>query len=92
LLFLILAQDIAHADGAYLARRSQCPGRYLSLAGFEVTIIGRFWVTTEDVMPDGRFLVLGPAPATDNSVARPVQQIYVVLTWFTELQQRVPVK
>jgi hypothetical protein len=30
-----------------MARRDQCPGRYLSLAGFEVTIIGRFWVTAE---------------------------------------------
>src|SRR5215467_11193155 len=28
-------------------RRSQCPGRYLSLAGFELTLIGRFWVTAE---------------------------------------------
>ena len=25
------------------------PNAYLSLAGFEVTIIGRFWVTAEDV-------------------------------------------
>jgi len=49
LLFSIVAQDIAHADGAYMARRSQCPGRYLSLAGFELTLIGRFWVTAEDV-------------------------------------------
>ena len=30
-----------------MARRDQCPARYLSLAGFEVTIIGRFWVTAE---------------------------------------------
>ena len=48
LLFFIVAQDIAHADGAYTARRFQCPERYLSLAGFEVTFIGRFWVTAED--------------------------------------------
>jgi hypothetical protein len=25
----------------------ECPERYLSLAGFEVTFIGRFWVTAE---------------------------------------------
>jgi hypothetical protein len=25
----------------------ECPDAYLSLAGFEVTIIGRFWVTAE---------------------------------------------
>jgi hypothetical protein len=31
-----------------IARRFQCPGYFL-LAGFEVTINGRFWVTTEAV-------------------------------------------
>ena len=52
LLFLLFAQDIAHADGAYKAsRRSQCPGLY-SLAGFQVTLIGRFWVTPEGLRGD----------------------------------------
>ena len=32
-----------------MARRFQCPERYLSLAGFEVTFIGRFWLTAEDI-------------------------------------------
>src|SRR6267142_3549402 len=29
------------------SRRNQCPGRRYPLAGFEVIIIGRFWVITE---------------------------------------------
>jgi hypothetical protein len=46
LLFLFFAQDIAHAEGAYRGSdRSQCPG--LSLAGFQVSLIGRFWLTPE---------------------------------------------
>jgi hypothetical protein len=40
-----------------MARRSQRPERYLSLAGFEVTFIGRFWVTAEASLP-GSFLMI----------------------------------
>jgi hypothetical protein len=43
------SEDIAHAEGAYkLSPRSQCPG-LLPLAGFQVTLIGRFWVTPEEI-------------------------------------------
>ena len=47
LLFLFFVQDIAHIDGGYSSRLDQCPDSLLSLAGFQVTTIGRFWVTTE---------------------------------------------
>ena len=50
LLSLFCAQDIAHADGASFGFPSVSMSRaYLcSLAGFQVTTIGRFWVTAED--------------------------------------------
>ena len=50
LLSLFCAQDIAHADGACFGFPSVSMSRaYLcSLAGFQVTTIGRFWVTAED--------------------------------------------
>ena len=43
-LLLFFAQDIAHVDRGYLpSRQNQRPERCLSLAGFEVTLYGRFW-------------------------------------------------
>jgi hypothetical protein len=50
-------------------------------------------VRTYDILPDGqRFLGVAPDAMfqTGGSAAR--AQIRVVLNWFTELQQRVPVK
>ena len=47
-------------------------------------------VRNYDIMPDGRFLVLAGSPTQTN--ARTNLQINVVTNWFTELQQRVPVK
>jgi len=42
LLFLFFAQDVAHAERAYKgSRRRQCP-ELSPLAGFEVTLTGRF--------------------------------------------------
>jgi WD40 repeat protein len=45
-----------------------------------------------DVMPDGRFL--SSVPAADENVSGPdaAPQIRVVLNWFEELKQRVPIK
>jgi serine/threonine-protein kinase len=57
---------------------------------FYVTAPGIGRTRTYDVMPDGRFLGIieeGLSPA-DTAGA----QIQVVLNWFTELKQRVPVK
>src|SRR5262245_44894799 len=45
-----------------------------------------------DILPDGRFLVLLPAPQPGETATRPTQQINVVLNWFEELKQRLPVK
>jgi dipeptidyl aminopeptidase/acylaminoacyl peptidase len=45
-----------------------------------------------DITPDGkRFLVLLPAPQSGTE-SRATQQIHVVLNWFEELKQRVPIK
>jgi dipeptidyl aminopeptidase/acylaminoacyl peptidase len=45
-----------------------------------------------DITPDGKhFLVVMPAAQNDASQQAPVQ-INIVLNWFSELQQRVPVK
>jgi hypothetical protein len=47
-LFFRFAQDVAHIDEGYRAlRRIQRPRALSSLAGFQVTFIGRFWVTPE---------------------------------------------
>ena len=48
--FFLFAQDIAHADGGYQALSPESMSRALSLAGFQVTIIGRFWVTAEEIL------------------------------------------
>ena len=54
-------------------RRFQCPERCLSLAGFQVRIIGRFWVTAEVTAGDLQY---------DNFVADPrlVQADYIVVS------------
>jgi eukaryotic-like serine/threonine-protein kinase len=44
-----------------------------------------------DVAPDGRFLGIVPAGEQAQAPANP-QQLEVVLNWFDELKQRVPVK
>jgi hypothetical protein len=44
-----------------------------------------------DVMPDGR--LLGQVPDNSSTTESPIpSQIYVVLNWFEELKQRVPVR
>src|SRR5439155_14346924 len=48
LLFLFFVQDIAHAGGAYPA--ASMSRTSLSLAGFQLIIIGRFWVTAEAIV------------------------------------------
>jgi hypothetical protein len=50
LLFFRFAQDVAHIDEGYRALRCiQRPRASFSLAGFQVTFIGRFWVTAEAI-------------------------------------------
>ena len=44
-----------------------------------------------DIMPDGkRFLVMLPAPQPGTDSQPTTQQINIVLNWFEELKQRVP--
>ena len=65
---------------------------FTSPSSFEVNRLpGDVLAPSYDVLPDGRFIYAasaseGPAQAATNS---PMQ---LVLNWFTELQQRVPVK
>ena len=47
LLFLLFVQDIAHAHGGYKSPRVSMSQTSLSLAGFQVILIGRFWVIAE---------------------------------------------
>jgi hypothetical protein len=48
LLFLFIAQDIAHIDGGYRpCVEINVLNAALSLAGFQVIMYGRFWVFTE---------------------------------------------
>ena len=47
---------------------------------------GRYSPAVYDVAPDGRLLRIQPNEPEQAT------QIHVVLNWFTELQQRVPVK
>jgi Tol biopolymer transport system component len=50
---------------------------------------GRYY----DVTPDGKqFLVVMPPDAQTGAVRPPAERINVVLNWFEELKQRVPVK
>src|ERR1700730_12800791 len=57
LLFLFFAQDIAH-----LTKRNsppvQCPDSAISLAGFQVSTNGRFWVSPEDPKAKSRAMDL----------------------------------
>ena len=46
LFLLLFVQDIAHIDGGYSSVRVNVLTTF-SLAGFQVTTIGRFWVTAE---------------------------------------------
>jgi Tol biopolymer transport system component len=45
-----------------------------------------------DVLPDGRILVLRPAPQPGATEQRSQQRINVVLNWYEELKKRVPSK
>src|ERR1019366_30592 len=47
LLFLLFVQDIGHAHGAYKPPPASMSQTLLSLAGFQVILIGRFWVIAE---------------------------------------------
>src|SRR5271165_4918514 len=47
LLFLLFLQDIGHAHGAYKPPPASMSQTLLSLAGFQVILIGRFWVIAE---------------------------------------------
>ena len=48
LLFLLFLQDIGHAHGAYKPPPASMSQTLLSLAGFQVILIGRFWVIAEE--------------------------------------------
>ena len=77
LLLFFFAQDIAHAEGAYMrSLRSQCPGLLL-LAGFQVTFIGRFWVTPAD---REKSPIQKLTAVLKNSLSRNYQPAYLLIT------------
>ena len=45
-----------------------------------------------DITPEGKQFIVMLPPAQAESGERPTQQINVVLNWFEELKQRLPVK
>jgi Tol biopolymer transport system component len=59
-------------------------------SGFQTAVPAN--VRTYDLLPDGRFLGVVPAATSQASASSGPAQIRVVLNWFTELQQRAPVK
>ena len=44
-----------------------------------------------DVMPDGRFVILQPAPQAATE-SRRTQEVHVVLNWVEELKRRLPMQ
>lgn len=68
LLFLLFAQDIAHADAGYSPRQNQRPESALPLAGFQVITYGRFWVFTEEHLATSRFQEPHKAPAQSQLI------------------------
>jgi hypothetical protein len=70
----IFAQDVAHTTKATAFRRNQRPRASFSLAGFEVTLIGRFWVTPE---ASGAAVSIGFASAASRSNAGLPEEYFV---------------
>ncbi len=61
----------------------------LGMKGFQYYTGG---VRPYDITPDGqRFLMVFPADPADSVTETPAEQINVVLNWFEELKERVPV-
>src|SRR5262249_53329914 len=66
--------------------------------GKPITIPIERWVINTnyrnyDITPDGKhFVTVTLGSSADDPAKRPTQQINAVLNWFSELQQRVPVK
>jgi hypothetical protein len=80
LLFFRFVQDVAHIDEGYRAlRRIQRPRASFSLAGFQVTFIGRFWVTAE-----GMTFSLSDSPVVIELVS-PVRTLWYVAVLHSSL-------
>lgn len=78
----ILAVDI-QTQPAFVAGKTTP----LPVQGF-VQTAGRNY----DITPDGEYFVALFPPSQSSLDKPPPEQIYITLNWFTELQQRVPVK
>ena len=64
------------------------PEALFSLGGYFSPGVGRHY----DISPDGqRFLFLKPAEVAQTSEDAPLPQLVLVLNWFEELKERVPV-
>jgi eukaryotic-like serine/threonine-protein kinase len=66
-------------------------GNLSEVFGAQPTFNAPTQVRDYDVSPDGKNIIL-PITPDQGQTANPSQQINIVLNWFTELQQRVPVR
>jgi hypothetical protein len=58
---------------------------------FEWQFVASTGGTPYDVSPDGRFLAISNAPVDDDNGETTVPKVNIVLNWFEELTERVPV-
>src|SRR5579863_2017115 len=65
LLFLFFAQDIAHVTERN-APPVQCPDSAISLAGFQASTYGRFWVSPEELKLRYRELFGEESPSSNH--------------------------
>jgi len=96
--FFALLKTLLITTKATALRRNQRPRASFSLAGFEVTLIGRFWVTPEVVdptsapaaanqcLPVASITVLASAPPSRSPLAA-VQNVRAPAAWRTNTRR-----
>jgi len=84
-------KELLFRSGPRMLSARVAPGVTFRADAPEVLFDGGFDPTVErvyDVAPDGRFVMFERGPRDDTASA----SIVMVLNWFNELKQRVPVK
>ena len=80
LLFLFLRSRHCSRDGAYSPRQIQCPDSAIALAGFQVSLYGRFWVSPEEIFsarPPSRIGSDNLGHRNDGSLYRVAESVFV---------------
>jgi len=80
---LMAAAKVSRAGGITFGEPAQFPA---TVTGDRLSPEVRGW----DVLPDGR--LIGITPASDGATRRTLAEVRVVVNWFDELRQRVPLK